>query len=380
MNSVHTRCDVAIVGAGIIGTACAEACARGALNTVLIDAAFPGGGITACGMGHIVVMDDSAAQWALTARSRELWMARTTRLPDAIEYDACGTLWVAADRAEMDVVEEKAAMYRQHDVHARILNSAELASAEPELIAGMSGALLVRDDAVIYPPAAARHFAVSAAALGAVMRFGQRVQALEPGRIHFADGSILDAERIVLAAGLASDDLWPNLPLRARKGHLVISDRYPGRVRHQLVELGYLHSAHASDADSVAFNVQPRRNGQILIGSSRQFNVSDNSIDAHLLASMLERAVGFLPFLRDVQVLRSWTGLRPATLDGLPLIGPSTQHTSIWLATGHEGLGITTATATAELIAAQLLDRPCAIPPAPYWPARFVSGATNAAA
>ena len=380
MNPAHARCDVAIVGAGIIGAACAEACAQAKLNTVLIDADFPGGGITACGMGHIVVMDDSAAQWALTARSRELWMARAAGLPDEIEYDACGTLWIVADRTEMDAVEEKAAMYRQHDVHAQILNSAELASAEPELIAGMSGALLVRDDAVIYPPAAARHFAASAASLRAIMRFGQRVQALEPGRIHFADGAILKAERIVLAAGLASNDLLPNLPLRARKGHLVISDRYPARVRHQLVELGYLHSAHASDTDSVAFNVQPRRNGQILIGSSRQFDRSDTAIDAPLLAQMLGRAVSFLPFLRDVQVLRSWTGLRPATLDGLPLIGPSTQHASIWLATGHEGLGITTATATAELIAAQLLDRPCAIPPAPYWPARFASEETNVAA
>ncbi len=380
MNPAHARCDVAIVGAGIIGAACAEACATGGLNTVLIDADFPGGGITACGMGHIVVMDDSAAQWALTKRSRELWMTRAASLPDDIEYDACGTMWIAADRTEMDAIEEKAAMYRQHDVHVQILNSVELANAEPELVSPMSGALLVRDDAVIYPPAAARHFAASAATLGAVMRFGLRVQAIEPGRIYFADGTILDAERIVLAAGLASNDLLPDLPLRARKGHLVISDRYPGQVRHQLVELGYLHSAHASDADSVAFNVQPRRNGQILIGSSRQFDAADTAIDTPLLALMLERAVGFLPFLRDVQVLRSWTGLRPATLDGLPLIGPSTQHASIWLATGHEGLGITSATATAELIAAQLLDCPCAIPPAPYWPTRFASEAVNAIA
>jgi glycine/D-amino acid oxidase-like deaminating enzyme len=380
LNSAQTRCDVAIVGAGIIGAACAETCAAGGLNTVLIDADFPGGGITACGMGHIVVMDDSAAQWALTKRSRELWITRAARLPDDIEYDACGTLWIAADRTEMDAVEQKAAMFRQHDVHAQILNSAELAKAEPELISRLSSALLVRDDAVIYPPAAARHFAANAAALGAAIRFGQRVQAIEPGRVHFTNGATLDAARIVLAAGLASNDLLPNLPLRARKGHLVISDRYPDRVRHQLVELGYLHSAHASNADSVAFNVQPRRNGQILIGSSRQFDATDTAIDAPLLAHMLERAVGFLPFLRDVQVLRSWTGLRPATLDGLPLIGPSTQHASIWLATGHEGLGITTATATAELIAAQLLGRPCAIPPAPYWPTRFTTERTNAVA
>ena len=59
-----------------------------------------------------------------------------------------------------------------------------------------------------------------------------------------------------------STDLLPDLPIRPKKGHLAITDRYPGFVRHQLVEMGYIKNAHAADGDSVAFNVQPRPTGQ----------------------------------------------------------------------------------------------------------------------
>ena len=73
--------------------------------------------------------------------------------------------------------------------------------------------------------------------------------------------------------------LTPGLAIRPRKGHLVITDRHPGFVTHQLLELGYLKSAHGSDAASVAFNVQPRATGQLLIGSSRQYDVEDPAVD-----------------------------------------------------------------------------------------------------
>ena len=68
----------------------------------------------------------------------------------------------------------------------------------------------------------------------------------------------------------------------------MITDRYPGFVHHQLVELGYLKSAHSVTADSVAFNVQPRQTGQILIGSSRQYGNEDSAVDQAMLTAMLQ--------------------------------------------------------------------------------------------
>jgi glycine/D-amino acid oxidase-like deaminating enzyme len=169
----------------------------------------------------------------------------------------------------------------------------------------------------------------------------------------------------------------PGLPVRPRKGHLIITDRYPGFVRHQLVELGYLKSAHAVTSDSVAFNMQPRKTGQMLLGSSRQFGATDDRVEVSIIDRMIRRAGLYLPRVGEVHVIRCWTGHRAATPDKLPIIGPSLASERIWLATGHEGLGITTCLGTGRLLADLMLGRAPAIAPEPYAPARFAGSAAD---
>jgi len=141
-------------------------------------------------------------------------------------------------------------------------------------------------------------------------------------------------------------------------------------VHHQLVELGYLKSAHSLTVDSVAFNIQPRRTGQVLIGSSRQYGIEDSRVDQGILGRMLARAIEYMPGVAGLSAIRVWTGFRAATPDKLPLIGRCPGHDRLYLATGHEGLGITTSLATAKLLVDQLLNRPSQIPIDPYLPSR----------
>jgi glycine/D-amino acid oxidase-like deaminating enzyme len=162
------------------------------------------------------------------------------------------------------------------------------------------------------------------------------------------------------------------LPIRPKKGHLLITDRYPGRIQHQLIELGYAASAHANTGTSVAFNAQPRPTGQILLGSSRQFDSLDPQVEGPVLARMLRRALDYLPGLAKLNAIRSWSGFRAATPDGLPLLGEHPQQPGLWLAVGHEGLGVTTAPGSAQLLAAQLFKQRPAIDPTPYLPGRFL--------
>jgi glycine/D-amino acid oxidase-like deaminating enzyme len=369
--------DVVIVGGGIVGTACAAACAGAGLRVALVERDVIGGGATAAGMGHVVVMDDSEAQFALTRNSTLLWAELARELPANCEYETTGTLWVAADEEEMAEAERKLAYYRERDVPAQLLSARELAEAEPNLRGGLAGALLVPEDAVAYPPTVALYLAREAEAHGASLVVGTKVVRMGDGSVACDDGRQLRAGRIVDATGAWVTELHPEIAVRKRKGHLVITDRYPGFVRHQLVELGYLKSAHSIGADSVAFNVQPRSTGQILIGSSRQYGNEDPAVDQHMLTAMLERAIEYMPRIASLQAIRTWTGFRAATPDKLPLIGPSTEDESVWLATGHEGLGITTSLGTAALIAAALTGQKPPIAPEPYLPARFAQSTLN---
>lgn len=372
---MSTTPDILIVGAGIVGAACAAECARAGLKVLVLDRGPIAGGTTAAGMGHLVVMDDSPAQFALTSYSRRLWLQLAPQLPADVEYDPCGTMWVAADEQEMAAVRCKEALYRDHGVRVEVLDGAALAQAEPNLRRGLAGGLRVPDDAVLYPPTAAGFLLQQANAAGVEIRTGVEVRSMLPeGGALLGDGTRLSAGIAVNAAGPWSLGLTPGLPVRKRKGHLVITDRYPGFVRHQIIELGYLKSAHVVAADSVAFNIQPRKTGQMLIGSSRQFDSEDTEINQPILARMLRRAFEYLPTLDRLSAIRCWTGHRAATPDKLPLIGPSLESDKVWLATGHEGLGITTSLATGRLLADLLLKRKSEIPSEPYLPARLANG------
>jgi D-hydroxyproline dehydrogenase subunit beta len=365
-----TAPDVIIIGGGIVGAACALECTRAGMRTTILEAKIIGGGATAAGMGHLAVMDDSDAQFALTRYSSELWREIAAELPSDVEYTKSGTIWVAADEEEMSFLPAKREHYVSRGVRAEILDARALHEAEPHLRAGLSGGLLVPDDAVIYPPCAARYLLERATALGARLEIGRRVAEIENDGVRFEDGTRLTAGAIVNAAGDAAARLTPGAPIRGRKGHLLITDRYAGFVKHQLVELGYLKSAHSVSGDSVAFNVQPRPTGQMLIGSSRQYGNEERGVDPIILAKMLARACEFMPELAAVSSLRTWTGFRAATPDKLPLIGRWPGHERLYLAAGHEGLGITTSMATGKLLVDEILGRDSAIARAPYAPGR----------
>jgi glycine/D-amino acid oxidase-like deaminating enzyme len=362
--------DVVVVGAGIVGAACADEFTRRGMYVAVVDRDMVGGGATAAGMGHIVTMDDSEAQFALTRYSQQLWQKLRPELPIDVEYDQCGTIWVAADEEEMVEVRRKRDYYGQREVPTEILNAQTLTRLEPNLRPGLAGGLLVMDDAVLYPPCAARFLMERAQKQGAKLHLGRSVTQAGRGRVTMADGFEISARVVVNAAGACAANFTPGVEIKKRKGHLVITDRYAGFLRHQLVELGYLKSAHSISNDSVAFNVQPRRTGQILIGSSRQYSADQTEVDSGILARMLQRAREYMPGLAQMSAVRTWTGFRAATPDKLPLIGPWPGDSSLFLATGHEGLGITTSLATARILVDQITGAKPEIPIQPYLPSR----------
>lgn len=359
--------DAIVIGAGIIGAACAWQLAQQGLRVLLVDDQRPGA--TAAGMGHLVCMDDNPAELALSSYSLNLWRGVVDRMPDNCAWCGCGTLWIAEKPEEMAIAEVKKQRMAALGVNSELLSPQQVTQLEPMLRGGLAGGLHVPGDGIIYAPNAARWLIEDAGE--AVQRVYGEVVALEQQAVVLASGQRLSAPVITLACGLQADKLLPTPLLRAKKGQLAITDRYPHTVKHQLVELGYGASAHASNGTSVAFNVQARPTGQLLIGSSRQFDTLDPAIDMPLLATMLKRATDFLPGFAKMSIIRCWAGFRAASADGLPLLGPHPAYPWLWLALGHEGLGVTTALGSAALIAAQIQQQRTEIDDTPYLAARM---------
>jgi glycine/D-amino acid oxidase-like deaminating enzyme len=323
-------------------------------------------------MGHLVVMDDSPAQLALTALSTVRWRELARELPPPVEHDPCGTIWIAADQRELDVVHAKHGVFAAHGIASEVLGPRDLTTLEPNLRVGLAGGLLVPGDGVVNQPLVTLWLLERARAAGAVVRAGRRVDRIDPNAVHCGD-DVLGADVVVLAAGSESPALVPELPIVPRKGHLALTDSRPRFVRHQLVELGYLAHAHTMSAESVAFNVEPRASGHVLVGSSRELVGWDASLDPRMQARMLARAAEFMPALASMPMIRTWTGFRPATPDKLPLIGPWPPIPGLWIAAGHEGLGITTSLGTAEMVADLVAGREPPIDASPFAPARALA-------
>ncbi len=359
--------DVIIIGAGIVGAACAHELARVGLQVLVLDGQL--GAATNAGMGHLVVMDDNPAELTLSNESLKLWHEWAPSLHADCAFSQCGTLWLAASEAEMAAAEEKRVRLQRSGIACELLNASALAAAEPSLRAGLTGALKVGVDGMVYAPHAARWLlgrtpntvTFEVAHVTAISGFGVRL----------ADGSSRNAGAVLLATGIQATHFCPELPIRPKKGHLAITDRYPGTLNHHLVELGYISSSHQSQGASVALSVQPRPTGQLLIGSSRQFDTTDPAVEPAMLGRMLQRTLDYLPGLADLNIIRAWTGFRGATPDSLPIIGRHPERENLWLAVGHEGLGVTTAPATARLLVAQMTGSTLPFDAEPYSASRF---------
>jgi glycine/D-amino acid oxidase-like deaminating enzyme len=370
MSGAIASYDLIVVGAGIIGASCADEASTRGMRVAIVEPGPIGGGSTAAAMGHLVAMDDDPAELALANYSLHHWEAFAD-LREA-EFSRCGTLWVARDDSELAAAGTRVARLNAAGIEAHLIDAATLYELEPALVPGLAGGLLVPREAVVYPPRVANHLVQRAGLRGAQLYAGRRVIALQRGGVHLDDGTRLSGP-VLVATGCALPALLPMLPMRGRKGHLVITDRYPGLVRHQLLELGYADSAHGDADSSVAFNVQPRPTGQILIGSSREFSATDAAVSPSMVQRMLERSFAFMPRLRELQAVRIWTGLRPTTPDGRPYLGAVPGATDQWVAAGHEGLGVTTALGSAKLMIDLIQGRQPAIDPVPYSPQRMAA-------
>lgn len=362
--------DLIIAGAGIIGAACAQAAAAAGLRVIVVEPGPVGAGATAAGMGHLVALDDLPAEFALARYSLPMWDAYAAD-PRA-EFHRCGTLWVAEDDAGVALLQHKSRHLAAHGIRAEWLDVAALREAEPSLAHDLAGGLRVAAEAVVYAPRIAHLMLERACLAGCVVWRGKRVAALEPDGVRLDDGTRLTGS-VLVACGCDTPALLPELRIRPRRGHLVITDRYPGWLHHQVVETGYAAGAHGDAAEAVACNVQPRPTGQLLVGSSREFGQLEQEASPTLLASMLQRCFRFLPDLPQLKALRTWTGFRPATPDGLPYIGALPSRSGVWVASGHEGLGITTALGTAQLFLDLFLGRVTGIDAQPYAPLRGVA-------
>lgn len=349
---VAVKADIAIIGGGIIGAACAYYLAQKNLKIIVID--HYKNPATNVGMGHLVRSDDDPDEFNLTHHSMSLWHDILPHMPSNCQWKQCGTLWLAMNDAELEISKTKQKLLADCNIASTILSKAGVQKLEPMVQGNITGGMQIPSDGIIYAPGVTHWFLNSSENI--IQKFDTALH-LEENIIELASGQKIEAENIIIATGLEYEQFTPFIDIVAKKGQLAITDRYPKIFDHELVELGYNTSVHTIEGSSIAFNIQHRPTGQIFIGSSREFNQTDKTINFPLFQQMLKRAHDFVPALKDLNIIRCWTGVRAATADRLPVIDKHPNYKNIYIAMGFEGMGIVAAPAAASLISNMIYNQ-----------------------
>lgn len=363
----------------MVGAACALYAARAGLDVRVVDRGPVAGGTTGAGEGNLLVSDkEPGPELELALLSARLWADLAEELGPVIEYEPKGGLVVASTPDALAALTDFATGQRAAGVTADPVGAAELRALEPHLTPGMAGGVRYPQDAQVMPALAAAHLL---RASGARLHTGRAVT----GVLRGADGAVrgvrtdrgdLHAPAVVNAAGTWGGDLAAlagvRLPVRPRRGFVLVTEPLPRMVRHKVYAADYVADV-ASDSAALRTSpvVEGTAAGPILIGATRERVGFDRSLSLPAVRALAAGAIGLFPFLQRVRALRTYAGFRPYLPDHLPAIGPDPRVPGLFQACGHEGAGIGLATGTGQLIAQTLTGKAAELDLTSFRPERF---------
>lgn len=368
--------DVAVIGGGLIGLACAWRLAQRGLRVTLADPApASAASYVAAGMLAPVteVVYGEQRLLALNLESARLYPAFAAELEEAtgrdVGYRETGTLAVAFDsddRAELGALH---AFQTRLGLEVAELTGRECRQLEPMLAPSVRGGLLVAGDHSVDNRRLAAALLAACAAAGVELRATAVAELLTRDGVatgvRLADGSTVSAPTVLLAAGAWSAELAglpPEAvpPVRPVKGQILRLRTPAPFIERSVRALVAGHHVYAV----------PRADGELVVGATAEEQGFDTTPRAGGVYTLLRDAHAVLPGISELELVESSAGLRPGSPDNAPILGP-TGVPGLVVATGHHRNGVLLTPVTADAIAAYVVDGALPDVAAPFTSARF---------
>lgn len=370
MNGSVRGCDVVVIGAGVVGAACAYYLSKAGASVTIVDRGSVAGGSSGAGEGNILVSDkELGAELELALLSLALWRELAAHLDAEIELEHKGGLVVAASDVALAALTELAARQLAAGVEILSVPPDQLSTLEPNIRPDLAGGVFYPQDMQIQPMLAAAHLISAARRRGAHLQTGCEVTGIARraddriDAVNTTSGTI-SAPVVVNAAGTwggaVAEMAGAPVPVMPRRGFVLVTEPLPAAVRHKVYTAEYVANvASGSESLQTSTVVEGTRSGTVLIGASRERSGFDAAISWPAIQKIAAGAVSVFPFLADVRALRAYCGFRPYCPDHLPVIGPDPRAPGLFHAVGHEGAGIGLAAASGRLVAQAVFgDRP----------------------
>jgi len=362
--------DSVVIGGGVMGSAIALRLAQAGQRVLVLEKSVPGAEASSAAGGILGAQieghgDDPLFRLCLASRSSWAAFAEELRERSGVDvaFRRCGVLQVAFDEGGAAALGEKAAWQRAAGLAVETVSGDEVRALEPALGAEVAAGLLFAQDGQVDPRLLVRALALAAERAGAAFRAATvRHVAIEGGR---AAGVRVEGETIAAGAVVVAAGAWTTLVEGTGLPPEAVQP-----VRGQMLRLAPRRLALQRIVFGPRGYLVPRADGTVLAGSTMERVGYDKRVTAGGMQQILTQAIGLAPGLADAEVAESWSGLRPAPADGLPLIGAGAVP-GLFVASGHHRNGILLTPETVRLVAEAVLGGGEPETLRPFSPRRF---------
>jgi glycine oxidase len=356
--------DVIVIGGGVVGLTIARDLAP-RKSVLLLDRGPTGQGTSRAAAGMLTPLseaDDQGPFFQLCRLSHSMYDRFVCDLETETSLDCGygknGLLAVASDEEAAATLRRRYEWQKEAGFDVQLLSSGEVSKLEPLLTAPVATALFMPGERSVTPRRLVNALRESCLKRGVDMRLGLHVEEIAKNAIRVGHMT-LEAEHIVVASGVWSAEfrgLNPPIPVYPRKGQILSLGMPAGAFRH-MIRWGHSY-------------FMPRPSGELVVGATNEDAGFDMSNTPAGLGRLLTEAQQISSHTGNYPILETWTGLRPATPDGLPILGPSAIP-GVYYATGHYRNGVLLAPATAAIIGDLIRNGRTDQIIEPYSPSRF---------
>jgi glycine oxidase len=322
--------DVVVVGAGLIGLACAWRASQRGLSVLTIDATGPGAGASSVAAGMLAPVTEAEfgeeELLRINLEAQRRWPDFADELGADLHHRREGALVVAADRDDAEALRRLHDFQRSLGLDAEWLTPSECRRVEPGLSPRCAGGISAPHEQHLDPMAVV----TALAGKGLEIASGDPVTAVDASGVRLRSGATVEAGQVVIAAGCWSGsgiEGLPELPVRPLKGQILALRRPPDRpLAGHLIRTPRCY-------------ILDRGDGRVVVGGTMEEQGFDTTVTVDGVYRLLEAAWEVLPDVSELEFEGAKAGLRPATPDNLPVIGRGELPNVIW-ATGSYRNGV----------------------------------------